>query len=121
MEINLKALDEGFWSRLSLSFDVGTNLTKANDFRQFTFNTAMGYVADRWKGNLSINNLRSTQAESDPIKRTEFGFQYNYFLPKDWYLMYYLNMLSNTGQLLDLRTSNMMGVRKYVVHTIRFT
>lgn len=115
--VYLKALDEGFWSRLSFNFDIGTNITKANDFRQFTFNTAMGYLADRWKGNLTFNNLRSMQAEVDPIKRSEFGFQYNYYLPKDWYLLYYINMLSNTEQLLDLRTSNMIGVGKYVVHT----
>lgn len=115
--VYLKALDEGFWSRLSFNFDVGTNLTKANDFKQFTFNTALGYLADRWKVNMSFNNLKSTQENVDPINRTEFGAQFNYFLQKDWYLLYYVNLLSNTEQLLDLRTSNMVGVGKYVVHT----
>ncbi len=115
--VYLNSLDEGFLSRLSFNFDVGTNLTKANDFRQFTFNTALGYLADRWKVNMSFNNLRSTQEDVDPIKRTELGTQFNYFLPKDWYLLYYLNMLSNTEQLIDLRTSNMVGLGKYVVHT----
>ncbi len=115
--VYLKALDEGFWSRLSFNFDVGTNLTKANDFKQFTFNTALGYLADRWKGNFSFNHLRSTQKDVDPIRRTETTLQYNYFLQKDWYLIYFLDMLSNTEQLLDLRTSNMVGVGKYVVHT----
>lgn len=115
--VYLNSLEEGFLSRLSFNFDIGTNLTKANDFRQFTFNTGLGYLADRWKVNMSFNNLRSTQENTDPIKRTELGTQFNYFLPKDWYLLYYLNMLSNTEQLIDLRTSNMMGVGKYVVHT----
>ncbi|GAA0877632.1 hypothetical protein GCM10009119_06000 [Algoriphagus jejuensis] len=115
--VYLNALDEKFWSRLSFNFDVGTNLTKANDLRQFTFNTAMGYLADRWKGNLTFNNLRSTQDDVDPIKRTELGVTFNYFLPKDWYLVYYLNTLSNTEQLLDLRTSNMIGVGNYIIHT----
>ncbi|GAB3230970.1 DUF481 domain-containing protein [Algoriphagus aestuariicola] len=115
--VYLNALDDTFWSRLSFNFDVGTNLTKANDFRQFTFNTAAGYLADRWKANLNFNSLRSTQAEVEPIKRTELGASYNYFLPHDWYLMYSLNILSNTEQLLDLRTSNMIGAGNYVVHT----
>lgn len=115
--VYLNALDEGFWSRLSLTFDIGTNLTRANNLRQFTFNTTAGYLADRWKANLTFNNLRSNQDDVDPIKRTELGAQYNYFLPKDWYLMYYLNVLSNTEQLLDLRTSNMVGVGNYVIHT----
>lgn len=117
--VYLKALDEGFWSRLSFNFDVGTNITKANDLRQFTFNTAMGYMADRWKGNLTFNELLSRQAEVEPTKRTELGLLYNYFLPKDWYVLYNLNMLSNTEQLLDLRTSNMIGLGKFLVHTNR--
>jgi hypothetical protein len=115
--VYLKALDEGFWSRLSFNFDFGTNLTKANDFREFTFNTALGYLADRWKGNFSFNHLRSTQADVEPIRRTEFAMQYNYFLQKDWFLIYNLDMLSNTEQLIELRTSNMVGVGKYLIHT----
>ncbi|OOG76914.1 DUF481 domain-containing protein [Algoriphagus sp. A40] len=117
--VYLNALDEGFWSRLSLNFDIGTNLTKANNLRQLTFNAGVGYLADRWKGNLTFNALRSTQDDVEPIKRTEVGAIYNYFLPKDWYLIYSLNMLSNTEQLIDLRTSNMVGVGNYVVHTNR--
>lgn len=115
--VYLNALDEGFWSRLSFNFDIGTNLTKANDFRQFTFNTSLGYLADRWKAVLTFNNLRSTQQNVEPIKRTEFGTQLNYFLPSDWYLLYNLNMLNNTEQLIDLRTSNMIGLGKYLKHT----
>lgn len=115
--VYLNPLDEGFWSRLSFNFDVGVNLTKASDFRQFTFNSGLGYLADRWKGNMTFNSLRSNQENSTPVSRTEFTNQFNYFLPKDFYLIYYLNMLSNTEQLIDLRTSNMVGVGKFVVHT----
>lgn len=115
--VYLNALDEGFWSRLSLYFDAGVNFTKANEFRQFTFNSGIGYLADRWKGNLTFNKLRSVQSETEPIQRTEIVFNYNYFLPKDWFILYNLNMLSNTEQLLDLRTSNMAGAGKYLVHT----
>lgn len=115
--VYLNAPDERFWSRLSLYFDIGTDITKANDFRQFTFNTGVGYLADRWKANLSFDNLRSTQAETDPIKRTEFAGNFNFFLPKDWFLLYNINMLSNTEQLLDLRNLNMIGLGKYLIHS----
>jgi hypothetical protein len=117
--VYLNALEEGFWSRLSFNFDVGTNITRANDLRQFTFNLATGYLADRWKSNLTFNNLRSSQREIDPIKRTELTFAYNYFLQNDWFLLYNLNLLSNTEQLLVLRNSNMLGLGKYLVHTNR--
>lgn len=115
--VYLKALDEGFWSRLSLNFDLGWNLTRANNFQQFTFNTGIGYTADRWKSNLTFSKLKSVQNDTNPIDRTEIAAQLNYFLPNDWYLLYSLNLLSNTEQLIDLRTSNMVGVGKFVVHT----
>ncbi|TNF41605.1 MAG: DUF481 domain-containing protein [Cytophagales bacterium] len=115
--VYLNALDEGFWSRLSLFFDVGTTLTKANDLRQFTFNMGTGYLADRWKVNFTLNNLRSSQNGTEPIVRNELTLAYNYFLQKDWYLLYNLNILSNTEQLLDFRNSNMVGLGKYLIHT----
>jgi hypothetical protein len=117
--VYLNALDEGFWSRLDLNFDVGTNITKANDFKQFTFNMGTGYLADRWKSNLTFNYLRSVQAETNAIKRTELTFNFNYFLQKDWFLLYSLSVLSNTEQLLILRNSNMVGLGKYLIHTNR--
>ncbi len=115
--VYLNAIDDGFWSRLSFNFDIGTYLTKANDLRQFTFNLGAGYLADRWKLNTTFNNLRSVQETTDPIKRTELKVNYNYFLQKDWFLLYSLDILSNTEQLLDLRNSNMVGIGKYIVHT----
>jgi hypothetical protein len=117
--VYLNPLDEGFWSRLSFNFDVGTNITKANSFKQFTFNVSTGYLADRWKMNLTFNNLRSVQNETSDIKRTESTFNFNYFLQKDWFLLYKLDILSNTEQLLILRNSNMVGLGKYLVHTNR--
>lgn len=117
--VYLNALDEGFWSRLDFNFDVGTNITKANDFKQFTFNMGTGYLADRWKSNLTFNYLRSVQVETDPIKRTELTLNFNYFLQKDWFLLYNLSVLSNTEQLLILRNSNMVGLGKYLIHTNR--
>lgn len=115
--VYLNPLEEGFWSRLSFNFDIGANLTKASDFRQFTFNSGLGYLADRWKDNMTFNTLKSNQENSNPVSRTEFINQFNYFLPRDFYLIYYLNMLSNTEQLIELRTSNMVGIGKYLVHT----
>lgn len=115
--VYLSPLDEGFWSRLSFNFDVGVNLTKASDFRQFTFNSGLGYLADRWKGNLTYNTLKSNQLNINPVSRTEFTNQFNFFLPKDFYLVYYLNLLTNTEQLIDRRTSNMVGVGKFLIHS----
>lgn len=115
--VYLNALDEGFWSRLSANIDLGWSLTKANNLRQFNVRSGLGYLADRWKANASYNSLRSNQDEVEPVKRTDADFTYNYFLPKDWFLLYNITFLSNTEQLIKLRTGNKVGLGKYLVHT----
>ena len=61
--------------------------------------------------------LRSTQDNAEDIRREDAAFVFNYFLPKDWYLSPQISLLSNTEQLLDLRTIVSMGVGKYLVNT----
>ena len=115
--VYLNAVDEGFWSRLSANFDIGWSLTKANNLQQFNIRSGLGYLADRWKASANLNSIRSTQDEVDDIKRTDGSAAFNYFLPKDWFLLYNLTYLSNTEQLIKSRVGNQIGLGKYVVHT----
>ena len=115
--VYLNALDDGFWSRLSANIDLGWSLTRANNLRQFNVRSGLGYLADRWKANSTYNSLRSNQDNVDPVKRTDADFTFNYFLPKDWFLLYNITFLSNTEQLIRLRSGNKVGIGKYVVHT----
>ncbi|MEN2280501.1 DUF481 domain-containing protein [Algoriphagus sp. SE2] len=117
--VYLNALDDGFWSRLSANIDLGWSLTRANNLRQYNVRSGLGYLADRWKVNATYNTLRSNQDNVDPVKRTDADFTYNYFLPKDWFLLYDITFLSNTEQLIKLRTGNKVGFGKYVIHTNR--
>jgi hypothetical protein len=114
--VYLNALDEGFWSRLSANIDLGWSLTKANNLRQFNIRSGLGYLADRWKLSSSYNSLKSTQDEVDDVERTDADITFNYFLPKDWFLLYNITFLSNTEQLIRLRTGNKIGIGKYVIH-----
>lgn len=115
--VYLNALDDGFWSRLSANIDLGWSLTKANNLRQFNVRSGLGYLADRWKANASFNSLRSNQDEVDPVKRTDANGVFNFFLPKDWFLLYNLTYLSNTEQLIKSRVGNQIGLGKYLIHT----
>jgi hypothetical protein len=115
--VYLAALDEGFWSRLSANIDFGWSLTKANNLRQVSFTSGLGYLADRWKISSSINAMNSTQDEVEPTKRIDGSVDFNYFLPNDWYALYNLGFLSNTEQKIKLRVNNMIGMGKYIVHT----
>ncbi|MGB5203833.1 MAG: DUF481 domain-containing protein [Eudoraea sp.] len=113
----LQPLNEGFWSRLDAAVDFGLSFTKANNLKQFTFGTNLKYTEDKWSALINANMLRSTQDNAEDIRREDASFVFNYFLPKDWYLSPQVSLLSNTEQLLDLRTIVSMGVGNYIVNT----
>jgi hypothetical protein len=113
----LNDVDRGFWSQLYFSFDVGLDLTKANNFSQLSARSNIGYIDKRWKLNATYNTLYSSQDEIEDIKRTDGGIGYRYLLPKDWYPLVSIDFLSNTEQNLKLRTTGKMGMGKYVIHT----
>jgi hypothetical protein len=115
----LKSVDEGFWSRLYASIDLGFSHTKANNLRQVNLRSTLGYLAERWSADANINTVQSTQDEVEPTRRSDAGLNYRYYLPVDWYVPVDLTFLSNTEQKLDLRTNAKMGIGKYLIHTNR--
>ncbi len=115
----LDDVDKGFWSKLYASIDVGLDMTKANNFSQFSTRATLGYLAERWNLDGTYNTLFSRQDKVDDIKRTDGGIGYKYFLPKDWYPLASVNFLSNTEQKLELRTTGKAGMGKFVIHTNR--
>ncbi len=115
----LKAVDQGFASRLYASIDLGYSITKAQNLRQFSLRGSIGYLAERWSADANYNSLRSTQNDTEPLDRSDGAISFRYFLPKDWYLTPSLTFLSNTEQNLRLRSSGRLGVGKYFIHTNR--
>lgn len=115
----LDDVDQGFWSQLYFSFDVGFDLTKANNFSQISARSNLGYTAKRWNIDGTYNTLFLKQDDVDDIKRTDGGVGYKYFLPKDWYPLISVDFLSNTEQQLQLRATAKLGMGKYVIHTNR--
>ncbi len=115
--VDLQSVSKSFWSRLYASIDLGYNLTKANNLKQFTLAAQINYIANKWSAGMNFDGLSSTQDETDPIKRWNGDLTYRYFLPRDWYLLGQLSFLSNTEQKLDLRTSGKLGAGNFIVHT----
>jgi hypothetical protein len=115
--VYLDDLDKGFWSQLSFSIDFGFELTRANNFMKFTMNSRLGYTAKRWNADAYYNSLFSRQDDANNIDRKDAGISHRYFLPKDWYTLTSVDFLSNTEQLLDLRTTAKLGMGKFVTHT----
>lgn len=113
----LKSVNDGFYSRLYASIDLGFSFTKANSFKQVTMRSNVGYLADRWSADIKFNTLNSTQNETNPIRRTDGGFAFRQYLQRDWYIPADLTFLSNTEQKINLRTNAKIGIGNYVIHT----
>jgi hypothetical protein len=107
--IYLNKYGKDFLSNFYASIGLGLNLTKTNNFTQFSLNLSAGYLAEKWSLDLYLNNLNSTQAEIEDIKRTDAGLEYRFLLPKNWYLAVAADFLSNTEQAITLRTNGRLG------------
>jgi len=113
----LRTVDKNFGDRFHASIDLGLNITRSNNFRQFSSRSSIGYNAKKWTLDAYYNTILSNQDDADSIKRVESGILYKMLLPKDWYLPASLDFLSNTDQKLKLRSTFKLGAGKYIIHT----
>ena len=113
----LKELENGFWGRIRANFDLGLNLTKANNLRQFNVSGKFGYSADKWTLDNNFNLLRASQDSVNTIKRTDVSFSFVYYLQHAMFFSSSINFLSNTEQALKLRTTGKIGLGKFLVQT----
>lgn len=109
--------DKGFWSQLYASIDLGLDLAQANNLKQFSMRSNVGYMAKRWQLNANYNTLSSKQDDVGDILRNDGGLMFKYFLPHDWYPLVSVDFLANKEQQLNLRTTGKAGMGKYALHT----
>jgi len=115
--VYFKSYKSDFWSRLTASIDLNYSFTKANNFNQIGGTLALKYVAPKWSLDGGYSILRSNQDDVDLTLRTDGNLSFRKFLPKDHYYSVIFSFLSNTEQLLDLRSNLKAGVGKYIIHT----
>jgi len=117
--IQLKASGNKFWNRFTGEIDLGFNLTKANNFSQFTINSKLKYVGELWSFNAAYSSLLSNQDNVDEIKRGEWSLDAQRFLIKEYFAIVQVSFLSNTEQALEGRTSYLLGIGKYMIRSNR--
>ncbi|BFP42212.1 hypothetical protein FGF1_30570 [Flavobacteriaceae bacterium GF1] len=117
--VYLNQFKEGFANRFSAAIEVGFNLTKAQDLRQFSLRSSMSYKTDKWTADIAYNILRSSQDNVEPVNRSDGLLNYRRILLKNWYLIGTVATLSNTEQLLDLRANSQLGIGKFIVSSNR--
>ncbi|UOY05473.1 DUF481 domain-containing protein [Muricauda sp. SCSIO 64092] len=117
--VYLNPFKEGFANRFNAAIEVGFNLTKAQDLRQFSLRSSMSYKTDKWTADIAYNILRSSQDNVEPVNRSDGLLNYRRILLKNWYLIGTVATLSNTEQLLDLRANSQLGIGKFIVSSNR--
>jgi len=117
--VQLKAIDTRFWSRFSGNIDLGFNLTKSNNFNQFSLGSNLKYESEIWNFSASYNSLLTNQDDVDEIKRTEWSIDAQRFIYNEWYAIVDVSFLSNTEQALKGRVSTLAGIGKYMIRTNR--
>ncbi len=117
--VYINPLDKNFISRLSAAVSIGYNFTKSNNLSQLSSRIALGYLADFWSLNGSLDLVVSTQDDAEDIGRADGLISFKYFLKHDWYLIGKADFLSNDEQKLALRSAFSGGLGKYLVHTNR--
>jgi hypothetical protein len=84
--VHILPIKQGFKDRFNAEIDFGVSLTKSNNLQQLTLSGRVGYKTEKWTGYITYNTLRSRKDETDPIRRTETDFVFQYVIYKDWYL-----------------------------------
>jgi putative salt-induced outer membrane protein YdiY len=115
--VYINPLDQTFISRLSAAVSIGYNFTKANNLNQLSSRISLGYLADFWALNGSLDIVKSSQEDADDINRTDGLITFRYFLKKDWFIVGKADFLSNDEQKLKLRSAFSAGLGKFLVHT----
>ena len=117
--VYLNTIKDSFWDQGYATVDVGLNLTKANSYKQTSFNITFGHVAKKWSSDFLFSSLKSTQESAEDTKRNNGSLVLKLFFKRDWYLVGALSTLSNTEQNLNLRLNSTIGMGKYLLHTNR--
>ncbi|WP_075591293.1 DUF481 domain-containing protein [Labilibacter marinus] len=115
--VYLNSYDDGFKDRFSAAIDIGIDLAKTNQMRKLTSSFQMGYKTNKWSSDILFNTLQSVQDDTDPIQRSDGSANFRYVLPKNWYCITTLSILSNTEQKIDMRYNMQQGFGHFFTRT----
>ncbi len=115
----LKPVEASFLGRLDASIELGYSFTKAKNHHQFNFNSNIGYLADSWGADASLDAIRSSQDSVADTRRTEGSIGYRKFLNNSWFVALSNNFLQDDEQKLRLRSITNLQAGHMFVNSYR--
>jgi len=113
--VEITAIQRKVSDRLIISLDAGLSVTKANNIRQSSASGKMSYRGLKWNVNANFSNVGTVQDGVDPVDRTEGGFTLIRDVWGDAMVMGGAEFLSNSEQMLDLRSTFRSGFGYYIL------
>ena len=115
--VTIEPYKQNVKDRFSAAIDVGVTLTKANNLKQFTTRSSVGYNDKAWGGGASVDAVMSNQDSVEPTKRTDALIDARYNLLWSTFLIVSTSLLQNDEQNLKLRSTSLAGFGNYFINT----
>jgi len=112
--VYLAPINDKFKDRLDVSIEVGLDLTRAQNLRQFSTRFSLSYRSEKSSISTLFNSLRSSQENTQLILRNNGEFNYRHIFINQWYIVATFAGLSNTEQRIDIRTNTQLGLGNYI-------
>jgi hypothetical protein len=113
----LKEVYDNFWRRFKGRFDLGYNLTKANNNAQVTGEAVLDYNGQKYLSQASVNILSSTRDDAPETRRIDAKMNVQRIFKNNWFVSGSVSFLRNTEQALDGRTTPSLGVGRLPIST----
>ena len=115
--VEIASLEQRIIDRIIISIDAGLSISKANNVRQTSAAAKVSYRGIKWNISAQLNNVGTTQDDVDPIKRTDGGVTLVRDVWGNGMILVGAEFLSNSEQMLDLRSTFRTGLGLYIIRT----
>jgi len=115
----LKPIEKSFLGRMDASLEIGYSFTKAHHQHQFNTRSYLGYIADNWGADASVDIIRSRQDSVAPTRRTEGSIGARILFNRSWFLSLSNNLLQSDEQKLRLRSTTNASFGHLFINTSR--
>lgn len=115
--VEIASLEQRIIDRIIISIDAGLSISKANNVRQTSAAAKVSYRGIKWNISAQLNNVGTTQDDVDPIERTDGGVTLVRDVWGNGMILGGAEFLSNSEQMLDLRSTFRAGLGLYIIRT----
>ncbi len=115
--ISMRAVDADILGRLSVDIAFGYSFARANTNHQLTLRSSAVYLEEAWELRASGDTLQNRVDDGADTLRTNSTVGYTRFLRGQWFAIGAAGFLQNEEQSLDLRSTIVAGVGRFLRRT----